>query len=97
MENTKTSISIKKHSIGDSAVSGLFNGLQGGAAMALVIVLFSLLAGLIYGAWVDGASVWLIGLCLVVVVGLVALGLYQVNKRNLQKAVGPPAAIPEER
>jgi hypothetical protein len=45
MENTKTSISIKKHSIGDSAVSGLFAGLLGGAAMALVIVLFSLLAG----------------------------------------------------
>jgi len=36
-------------------------------------------------------------LCLMVVVGLVALGLYQVNKRKLQKAVGPPAAIPEER
>jgi hypothetical protein len=45
MENTKTSISIKQHTIGDSAVSGLFAGLLGGAVMALVIVLFSLLAG----------------------------------------------------
>jgi len=61
------------------------------------VALFSLLAGLIYGAWVDGASVWLIGLGLVVVVGLLAFGLYQVNKRNLQKAVAPQAAIPEER
>jgi hypothetical protein len=26
-----------------------------------------------------------------------ALGLYQLNKRNLQKAVAPQAAIPEER
>jgi hypothetical protein len=43
MENTNTS--IKNHSIGDSAVSGLFAGLLGGVAMALVIVLFSLLAG----------------------------------------------------
>ena len=61
------------------------------------VALFSLLAGLIYGAWVDGASVWLIGLCLMVVVGLLAFGLYQVNKRNVQKAVAPPAAIPEKR
>ena len=61
------------------------------------VALFSMLAGLIYGAWVDGASVWLIGLGLAGVVGLLALGLFQVNKRNLQKAVVPPAAIPEER
>lgn len=44
MENTKTT-SIMKHSAGDAAVSGLFAGLLGGCAMALVIVLFSLLAG----------------------------------------------------
>ena len=61
------------------------------------VALFSMLAGLIYGAWVDGASVWLIGLGLAGVVGLLALGLFQVNKRTLQKAVVPPAAIPEER
>jgi hypothetical protein len=61
------------------------------------VALFSMLAGLIYGAWVDGASVWLVGLGLMGVVGLLALGLYQVNKRNLQKAVAPQAAIPEER
>ena len=44
MENAKI-YSQKKHSAGDAAVSGLFNGLLGGAAMALVIVVFSLLAG----------------------------------------------------
>ncbi len=44
MENTKTYSQVK-HSAGDAAVSGLFNGLLGGCAMALVIVLFSLLAG----------------------------------------------------
>jgi hypothetical protein len=37
---------IKNHSSsGDTAVSGLFSGLQGGIAMAVVIVIFSLLAG----------------------------------------------------
>ena len=62
-----------------------------------LVALFATASGLAYGAWVDGASVWLVGLCLVVLVGLLALGLYQVNKRNLQKAVAPQAAIPEER
>ena len=36
---------LQHKSAGDSAVSGLFTGLLGGLAMALVIVLFSLLAG----------------------------------------------------
>jgi hypothetical protein len=44
MINTQT-YSQKKHSTGDAAVSGLFNGLLGGCAMALVIVGFSLAAG----------------------------------------------------
>ncbi len=34
-----------KISAGDAAVNGLFNGLLGGAGMAVVIVNFSLLAG----------------------------------------------------
>ena len=44
MENTKTYFH-KKQSVGDAAVSGLFNGLLGGLGMALVIVLFSFFAG----------------------------------------------------
>jgi hypothetical protein len=36
---------IHRSSTGDTAVSGLFSGLQGGVAMAAVIVLFSLSAG----------------------------------------------------
>jgi hypothetical protein len=35
----------QKSSSGDAAVSGLFGGLLGGLAMALVLVLFSLMAG----------------------------------------------------
>ena len=49
------------------------------------VALFSTLAGLIYGAWIDGASVWLIALYLAVFLGLLAFGLYLVNQRNLRK------------
>jgi hypothetical protein len=42
----KSHAQIKVHSsVGDAAVSGLFSGLQGGTAMAVVIAIFSLLAG----------------------------------------------------
>jgi hypothetical protein len=51
------------------------------------VALFSTLAGLIYGSWVDGASVWLIGLYLVAFLIILALSLYLMNKRNLQERV----------
>jgi hypothetical protein len=51
------------------------------------VALFSTLAGLIYGTWVDGASVWLIGIYLVAFLGVLALSLYLMNKRNLQEKV----------
>ncbi len=51
------------------------------------VALFSTLAGLIYGAWVDGASPWLILAYLIAFLGLLALGLYLVGKRNIQRAV----------
>jgi hypothetical protein len=42
----KTYLHVKHHdSAGDAAVSGLFGGLVGGVAMAIVLLLFSLLAG----------------------------------------------------
>lgn len=56
-----------------------------------------MLAGLIYGGWVDGASVWVIGLCRTGVVGLLTFGLHQVNKRKLQETVAPLAANREDR
>ncbi len=55
------------------------------------VALFSTLAGLIYGSWVDGASIWLIALYLVAFLGLLALGLYLVNRRNLKKLAASPA------
>ena len=43
---------------------------------------------LIYGSWVDGASIWLVALYLAVFLGLLAIGLFLVNRRNAQELVG---------
>jgi len=45
------------------------------------VALFSALAGLIYGAWVDGASAWLILIYLATALGALAAVLYAVNRR----------------
>jgi len=47
------------------------------------VALFSLLAGLIYGAWIDGADVWHISVYMVISLSLLAFVLYLVNKRNV--------------
>lgn len=47
------------------------------------VALFSTLAGLIYGSWVDGASVWIVALYLAVFLALLMLILYLVNRRSL--------------
>ena len=49
------------------------------------VALFSTLAGLIYGAWVDGASVGLVSLYLIAFIGLLAGALWLVSRRNVQK------------
>lgn len=46
------------------------------------VALFSTLAGLIYGSWVDGASLWVIAAYLIAFIGVLALGLWLVSKRN---------------
>jgi len=61
------------------------------------VALFSTLAGLIYGSWVDGASVWIVALYLVAFLAVLAMSLYLMNKRNLQKTVASQGATPEER
>ena len=50
------------------------------------VALFSTLAGLLYGAWIDGASAWLILIYLVAFLSVLALSLWQVSKHNLQHA-----------
>ncbi len=58
------------------------------------VALFSAVAGLIYGAWVDGARLSLIALYLLLFLALLGLGLWLVSKRNMarQAAVHKSAA-----
>jgi uncharacterized protein len=51
------------------------------------VALFSTLAGLIYGAWVDGASVGLVTLYLLVFLAILAGTLWWVNRRNTMTAI----------
>jgi uncharacterized membrane protein YraQ (UPF0718 family) len=52
-----------------------------------LVTVFSTLAGLLYGAWVDGASTWLILAGLVVFLVLLALGLWLIGKRQYQPMI----------
>ncbi len=56
------------------------------------VAAFSALAGLIYGAWVDGASAWRLGGYLVAVLGALALALYLLNRRNARHALAHSAS-----
>ncbi|GAB4473501.1 MAG: hypothetical protein Kow00124_12560 [Anaerolineae bacterium] len=57
------------------------------------VALFSTLAGLLYGSWVDGASLWLVGGYLVGALAVLALGLWLINRRrqNTSTAAAQPA------
>ncbi|MGQ9584773.1 MAG: permease [Anaerolineae bacterium] len=46
------------------------------------VALFSTVAGWIYGAWVDGASLWLLGLYLVAFLSLLSLGLCLTGRQS---------------
>jgi uncharacterized membrane protein YraQ (UPF0718 family) len=50
------------------------------------VALFSTLAGLIYGAWVDGASAGIMILYVLAVLGTLALALWLVSARNARRA-----------
>jgi uncharacterized protein len=54
------------------------------------VALFSTLAGLIYGAWVDGASVGLVALYLALFLALLSTLLWFVNRRNEQRSTSVP-------
>ena len=56
------------------------------------VALFSTLAGLIYGAWVDGAGLGLIILYLALFLGALAAGLWWLNRRNQAKALASQSA-----
>ncbi|MCL6431033.1 MAG: permease [Anaerolineae bacterium] len=55
-------------------------------AYAGLVALFSTLSGLIYGAWVDGARLWLLAVYLVASLSILAGGLYLVDRRNRRLA-----------
>jgi hypothetical protein len=52
------------------------------------VALFSTLAGLIYGAWVDGASIALVAIYLLIFLAALAGILWMVNRRR--SAVASP-------
>ncbi len=56
-----------------------------------LVTVFSTLAGLLYGAWVDGASAWLILAGLVAFLGLLALSLWWVGRLNRRVATSARA------
>lgn len=51
------------------------------------VAMFSTIAGLLYGSWVDGANIWLIALYLVIFLMIMALVLWVANRRRPQSAV----------
>ncbi len=56
-----------------------------------LVTIFATTAGLLYGAWVDGASLWLILAALAIFLGLLVLALWLVGRRTNR------APVPAER
>jgi hypothetical protein len=56
------------------------------------VALFSTLAGLLYGAWVDGTSAWLVAGYLAAFLAAMALGLYLLGRRD-RRSLGRPGAV----
>jgi uncharacterized membrane protein YraQ (UPF0718 family) len=54
------------------------------------VALFSTLAGLIYGSWIDGASIGLVSLYLLVFLTLLSGILWRVNRRNIHQLIPNP-------
>lgn len=50
------------------------------------VALFSMLAGLLYGSWVDGLGLGWIVLTLALLPAVLAAALWGVNRRNLRRA-----------
>jgi hypothetical protein len=60
------------------------------------VALFSTLAGLIYGALEDGASIWLMALYLLAFLSLLAAGLRWMNRGRAIQPAAPPE-VPTDR
>jgi hypothetical protein len=57
------------------------------------VALFSTAAGLLYGLWVDGASLWLILGYLTGFLALLASGLWLAGRRGVPQSRAAPAAV----
>jgi hypothetical protein len=55
------------------------------------VTLFSTLAGLIYGAWIDGAALWLVAIYLLAVTAMLAVGLWLVGRLDRRTTVSAEA------
>jgi uncharacterized membrane protein YraQ (UPF0718 family) len=51
------------------------------------VTLFSTLAGLLYGAWIDGTRAWLILAYLAAFLAILAFSLWLISRRNRQELV----------
>jgi hypothetical protein len=51
------------------------------------VTLFSTLAGLLYGAWIDGTPTWLILAYLAAFLAVLAFSLWFINRRNRRELV----------
>ncbi len=51
------------------------------------VAVFSMIAGLLYGLWIDGTSIWLIGLYLSLFLGVMAFLLWKVERRHRRSTV----------
>ena len=51
------------------------------------VALFSTLAGLLYGAWVNGTHLGIVAIYLIVILLLLTFGLWVANQRNVTKAI----------
>jgi hypothetical protein len=56
------------------------------------VTVFSTLAGLIYGAWVDGTSIWSLTLYLLIGLGALAAGLYWFRRQKREPTPAETAA-----
>jgi uncharacterized membrane protein YraQ (UPF0718 family) len=59
-----------------------------------LVTVFSTLAGLLYGAWVDGASVWLILGYLAAITAVLALGLWLLGRRDRRTEIAAETQRP---
>ena len=55
------------------------------------VALFSTLAGLIYGAWVDGTSLGVLAAYLGAIMGILALALWLAGRRNRRRIAAAPS------